>query len=102
MLQLLQLILPARLQRSTEVLSGVAKFLVPLAPNQPPATLPTVIQEVEALTNKAMDGSIGLEKALEERLRIIDCSPADIRCFLQDNPPESRLVRTRVICILRF
>lgn len=52
-----------------------------------------------ALTNKAMDGSMGLEKALEERLKIIDCSPFDISRFLQEHPPESRLVRVKGIIL---
>nr|QKY14970.1 glycerol-3-phosphate dehydrogenase (NAD+) (GPDA) [Polytomella parva] len=50
-----------------------------------------VKNEVTELTNKAMDGSLSLSRALEERLRLIDCTPADIRRFLKVHPPESRL-----------
>jgi hypothetical protein len=39
-----------------------------------------------------MDGSMNLEQALEERLRIINCTPADIKRFIKAHPPESRLV----------
>jgi hypothetical protein len=39
-----------------------------------------------------MDGSMNLEAALEERLRIIDCTPADIKRFILAHPPETRLV----------
>jgi len=50
-----------------------------------------VAEEVKALTNKAMDGSMSLEVALEERLRIINCKPADVKRFLQAHPPHTRL-----------
>jgi hypothetical protein len=30
-----------------------------------------------------MDGSMNLEQALEERLRIINCTPQDIKRFIQ-------------------
>jgi hypothetical protein len=46
-----------------------------------------------------MDGSMNLEQALEERLRIINCTPADIKRFIKAHPPESRLVPVRLdIC----
>ncbi|GBF87939.1 glycerol-3-phosphate dehydrogenase [Raphidocelis subcapitata] len=48
--------------------------------------------EVAAVTSRAMDGSMNLEAALEERLRIIDCTPKDIKAFIKAHPPESRLV----------
>jgi hypothetical protein len=38
-----------------------------------------------------MDGSISLEKALEDRLNIINCSPQDIKNFIVAHPPQSRL-----------
>lgn len=47
---------------------------------------------VAAVTNKAMDGSMNLEQALEERLRIINCTPADIKRFIVAHPPSSRMV----------
>ncbi|PNG99890.1 Phosphoserine phosphatase, chloroplastic, partial [Tetrabaena socialis] len=50
-----------------------------------------VKEEVEALTNKAMDGSISLAQSLEDRLSIINCSPTDVRNFITANPPSSRL-----------
>ncbi|KAI7839328.1 hypothetical protein COHA_006919 [Chlorella ohadii] len=49
-------------------------------------------QQVAALTNSAMDGSMSLEDALERRLEIINCTPADIQAFLRAHPAESRLV----------
>ncbi|KAI8466342.1 MAG: NAD-dependent glycerol-3-phosphate dehydrogenase N-terminus-domain-containing protein [Monoraphidium minutum] len=49
-------------------------------------------ERVAEVTSKAMDGSMNLEAALEERLRIIDCTPADIKAFIKAHPPESRLV----------
>jgi hypothetical protein len=39
-----------------------------------------------------MDGAMNLEQALDERLKIINCTPSDIRAFIQAHPPESRLV----------
>lgn len=47
---------------------------------------------VAEVTNKAMDGSMNLEQALEERLRIINCTPGDIKRFITAHPPASRLV----------
>ena len=44
---------------------------------------------------QAMDGSMSLEAALEERLRIINCTPADIRAFLDAHPAGSRLSPVR-------
>jgi hypothetical protein len=38
-----------------------------------------------------MDGSMGLEAALEQRLAVINCTPADIQAFLQAHPPCNRL-----------
>eukprot|EP01025_Chloroclados_australasicus_P065940 TRINITY_DN9010_c0_g1_i4.p1 TRINITY_DN9010_c0_g1~~TRINITY_DN9010_c0_g1_i4.p1 ORF type:complete len:655 (-),score=102.82 TRINITY_DN9010_c0_g1_i4:319-2283(-) len=48
--------------------------------------------EVAKLTDKAMDGSMNLETALAERLRIINCTPDDLKAFLQQNPPQKRVV----------
>jgi hypothetical protein len=42
-----------------------------------------------------MDGSMNLEQALEERLRIINCTPADIKRFITAHPPSSRMVPVR-------
>jgi hypothetical protein len=39
--------------------------------------------EVAEVTSRAMDGSMNLEAALEERLRIIDCTPKDIKAFIK-------------------
>ncbi|GFH06444.1 phosphoserine phosphatase, chloroplastic, partial [Haematococcus lacustris] len=50
-----------------------------------------VKDEVEALTNRAMDGSLNLEEALDKRLEIINCTPADIKRFIQAHPPSSRM-----------
>ncbi|KAG2492528.1 hypothetical protein HYH03_009193 [Edaphochlamys debaryana] len=50
-----------------------------------------VEEEVSALTSKAMDGSLSLEQALEERLKIINCNPSDIKRFIQTYPPASRM-----------
>lgn len=40
---------------------------------------------------QAMDGSMSLEAALEKRLEVINCTPADIQAFLKAHPPDSRL-----------
>jgi hypothetical protein len=45
-----------------------------------------------ALHVQAMDGSMNLEQALEERLNIINCTPADIKRFILAHPPSSRMV----------
>ncbi|GFR51762.1 hypothetical protein Agub_g14217 [Astrephomene gubernaculifera] len=50
-----------------------------------------VKEQVAALTSRAMDGSLSLEQALEERLALIACSPADIKRFITAHPPASRL-----------
>jgi hypothetical protein len=42
--------------------------------------------------SQAMDGSMNLEQALEERLHIINCTPADIKRFIAAHPPSTRLV----------
>ncbi len=41
---------------------------------------------------QAMDGTMSMETALEERLRIINCTPADVSAFLAKHPPHTRLV----------
>jgi len=56
------------------------------------ATFMGVGKEVAELTNRAMDGSMNLEQALEERLKIINCTPADIRAFIKAHPPQTRMV----------
>lgn len=48
-------------------------------------------EQVAAITNSAMDGSMSLEEALEQRLAVINCTPADIQGFLKAHPAESRL-----------
>jgi hypothetical protein len=40
-------------------------------------------EQVQYWTNRAMEGEVGLERALEERMRIIDPSPSDIQAFLK-------------------
>jgi hypothetical protein len=40
-----------------------------------------------------MDGTMNLEQALQARLDLIACSPADIRAFLRAHPPDTRLVQ---------
>ena len=47
---------------------------------------------------QAMDGSMSLEDALERRLEIINCTPADIQAFLRAHPAESRLVPVSSAC----
>jgi hypothetical protein len=56
--------------------------------------LPTLTMNINGVCEllQAMDGSMNLEQALEERLRIINCTPADIKRFIKAHPPESRLV----------
>ncbi|QDZ22348.1 glycerol-3-phosphate dehydrogenase [Chloropicon primus] len=48
-------------------------------------------EEVEAWTTKAMDGSTSLLKSLEERMRILDPSPSDVRAYLETAPARERL-----------
>lgn len=52
-------------------------------------------EAVAAITNSAMDGSMSLEQALERRLEVIACTPADIQAFLAAHPPASRLTPVR-------
>eukprot|EP00967_Tisochrysis_lutea_P065310 scaffold84898_cov17-Tisochrysis_lutea.AAC.2 len=40
---------------------------------------------------QAMDGSMNMETSLDERLKVINCKPEDVRRFVKANPPESRL-----------
>jgi hypothetical protein len=40
---------------------------------------------------QAMDGTMSLEAALEQRLEVINCTPSDIQAFLKAHPAESRL-----------
>eukprot|EP00884_Botryococcus_braunii_P018008 jgi/Botrbrau1/4891/Bobra.118_1s0005.1 len=48
--------------------------------------------EVAEITHKAMNGTLSLEAALEQRLKIINCTPDDLRTFIVEHPPQSRLV----------
>jgi glycerol-3-phosphate dehydrogenase (NAD+) len=48
-------------------------------------------EAVEALTTKAMDGTMNMHDSLEARLQIINCTPDDIRRFIKAHPPASRL-----------
>lgn len=50
-------------------------------------------EAVAELTSKAMDGTMNLEESLDERLKIINCKPTDIKKFLKAHPPESRLTK---------
>jgi hypothetical protein len=45
---------------------------------------------------QAMDGSMNLEQSLHERLKIINCTPKDIQCFLKAHPPKSRMTPVRL------
>eukprot|EP00775_Hariotina_reticulata_P002377 gene2377-2682_t len=56
-------------------------------------------ESVAAVTNKAMDGSMNLEQALEERLRIINCTPADIKRFIQGVADLIRSLQARGIAV---
>jgi hypothetical protein len=38
-----------------------------------------------------MDGSLSLESALERRLALLNCTPADVKRFIKAHPPSSRL-----------
>jgi len=40
---------------------------------------------------QAMDGSMNMETSLDERLKVIDCKPDDVRRFVRANPPQNRL-----------
>jgi hypothetical protein len=44
---------------------------------------------------QAQDGSMNLADALEERLRIINCTPADVRRFVDRYPPDARMTKVR-------
>lgn len=45
---------------------------------------------------------MNLEQALEERLRIINCTPADIKAFIHAHPPASRMVPVRGGCVVVY
>jgi len=47
--------------------------------------------EVRQWTNRAMDGGVDLETALEERMRLIDPTPAQVADFLRAHPAGQRL-----------
>ena len=38
---------------------------------------------------------MNLSESLEEVLRIINCTPDDVRRFVQQHPPEKRLTKVR-------
>eukprot|EP00983_Pelagomonas_calceolata_P097943 1158299-Pelagomonas_calceolata.AAC.5 len=42
---------------------------------------------------QAKDGTMNLSETLEEVLRIINCTPDDVRRFVQQHPPEKRLTK---------
>lgn len=44
-----------------------------------------------------MDGTLSLEDALRERLRIIDCKPEDLMRFLDAYPPARRFTEVRAL-----
>lgn len=44
------------------------------------------------MTNAAMDGNMDLAQSIEARMRLMDPTPEDIRAFLKQHDPESRLV----------
>ena len=46
---------------------------------------------VAAITDKAMNGDMTLEQALEERMRIINPSPQNVQQYLEATPPSARL-----------
>jgi len=45
------------------------------------------------LLRQAQDGSMNLAQALEERLRLINCTPDDVRRFVERYPPETRMTK---------
>ncbi len=53
----------------------------PTPPPPPPHPHPT--PPTPTPHPQAMDGSMNLEQALEERLRIINCTPRDIKAFIK-------------------
>ena len=63
-------------------------------PLPPVASLPVPLPP----TPQAMDGTMSLEEALEKRLNVINCTPADIQAFLKAHPAESRLTPVRCRC----
>lgn len=48
-------------------------------------------EQVAAITDAAMNGTLSLEEALNTRLATINPTPEDIKAFLRKNPPQSRL-----------
>eukprot|EP00798_Chlamydomonas_sp_ICE-L_P022253 gene22253-29323_t len=50
-----------------------------------------VRDQVEAVMAKRLEGTISLDDSLDERLKILDCTPEDIKNFLKANPPETRI-----------
>jgi len=42
---------------------------------------------------QAKDGTMNLSETLEEVLRIINCTPDDVRRFVEAHPPEKRLTK---------
>mmetsp|Transcript_21179 Transcript_21179/g.55176 ORF Transcript_21179/g.55176 Transcript_21179/m.55176 type:complete len:618 (+) Transcript_21179:94-1947(+) len=48
---------------------------------------------ISGLSDQAQDGSMNLSDTLEERLRIINCTPDDLRRFVETYPPESRMTK---------
>jgi hypothetical protein len=49
---------------------------------------------------QAMDGSMNLEQALEERLKIINCKPQDIKNFIKAHPPASRMAAVSHVAVV--
>ncbi|KAF5828643.1 HAD-like domain-containing protein [Dunaliella salina] len=49
--------------------------------------------KISGLSDQAQDGSMNLSHTLEERLRIINCTPDDLRRFVETHPPESRMTK---------
>lgn len=47
------------------------------------------------LLAQAMDGSMNMETSLDERLKVINCKPDDVRRFIKANPPQQRLTPVR-------
>ncbi len=58
-------------------------------------------EQVAALTNEAMDGTMALGESLEQRLNLLNCTPADIKRFIQKYPPKTRLVPVRAVVVVR-
>lgn len=51
------------------------------------------LTRLACLVTQAKDGTMNLSETLEEVLHIINCTPDDVRRFVQQHPPQERLTK---------